>query len=209
MSNPGCSISCATCSVTSLFGCWSSITISTKTSRRNTRRTCVVRGAGLIRGGDDKPIQIVGHGVGPIDAFFRGLLDFLHAEYPSLNSIVIDKFAVIGKLGGRGGVAPGGSQSDALASVTVGIRNSAGRSFEFVSESRSVTRSGIEATLRATEYFVNSERAFKRAYRALRDARERNRQDLIIRYTDLMSQLVKNTSYSDVIEQIRADLGGA
>lgn len=166
--------------------------------REDSRIACTVRYP-------DSSTQVIeGQGVGFIDAFFNGLLERLSRDYPSIQTIVIDRFHVASK------VSPGArrSGSDALASVTMGIRNSRGSSFEFVSESRSVTRSGIDATLRAAEYFVNSELAFKRAYRALVDARDRRRQDLVAKYTDLMAQLVKNTSYSDVIEQIRADVEG-
>lgn len=147
--------------------------------------------------------EIEGAGVGLIDAFFHALLNRLSQDYPSLNSIIIEKFTVSGKLSsGREA-----SHSDAIAVVNLGIRNSRGSHFDFEHESRSVTRSGIEATLRAAEYFVNSERAFIAAFRALKAARERNRQDLIGQYTDMMSQLVKNTSYSETIEQIRSELG--
>ncbi len=166
------------------------------------RETCRI--ACTIRYPDGKNTVIEGLGVGAIDAFFNGLLGHLSREYPSLQTIVIDRFLIANK-------AVSGSRksgSDALAAVTVGIKNSRGTAFEFVSESRSITRSGIDATLRAAEYFVNSELAFKRAYHALVDARERRRQDVVAKYTDLMAQLVKNTSYSEVIEQIRADVEG-
>ena len=93
-----------------------------------------------------------------------------------------------------------------MAVVTVGMSNSSGCHFEFQHESRSVTRSSIEATLLAVEYFVNSECAFIECFRALKSAKEQRRQDLVERYTSLMSELVKNTSYSEVIEQIREEM---
>lgn len=145
---------------------------------------------------------IEGSGVGLIDAFFHALLDAMSGEYPSLETITIDKFLVQAKVGSGAET----SQGDALATVTIGISNSMGRHFEFEHESRSVTRSGIKATLTAAEYFVNAERAFVSAYKTLKNARETNRQDLVHQYTAVMAELVKNTSYSDVIEQIKADL---
>ena len=167
-------------------------------TREETRIDCTIKDShGEIS-------HIEGGGVGLIDAFFHGLLNRLSQEYPSLTSIIIEKFTVAGKLSsGREH-----SHSDALAVVTIGIRNSRGNHFEFQHESRSVTRSGIEATLRAAEYFVNSERAFIECYKAIKAAKETNRQDLIGRYTELLSQLVKNTSYSEVIESIREEMGG-
>ena len=152
----------------------------------------------------DRLTTIEGRGVGLIDAFFHSLLDGLSERYPSLKTITIDKFAVKGNMGS--GVES--ARTDAVAEVTVGIRNSADVHFEFTHSSRSVTRSGIEATLRAAEYFMNSERAFIEAYRAMKSYREQNRQDLVGRYTDLMSQLVRNTSYSEVIDQIQHEVVG-
>ena len=167
-------------------------------AREDTQITCTIRWV-------DGPTAVIeGHGVGPIDAFFNGLLGRLSKDHPSLNSLVIDKFQVLGKLS----AGTRKSQSDGLAHAIVGIRNPRGSQFEFESESRSVTRSGIDATLRAAEYFVNSELAFIKAYKSLQHAREQKRQDLVARYTDLMSQLVRNTTYSEVIEQIRADVEG-
>ncbi len=166
--------------------------------REQTRIACKIR--------DNKTNEvkvIEGSGVGLIDAFFHALLDRLSDRYPSLETISIDKFSVTAKIGSGSAI---NQEFDALATVTLGIRNSNEVHFEFTHESRSVTRSGIEAALRAAEYFVNSERAFIEAYHALKSSREGGRQDLIERYTSMMSQLVKNTSYSEVIEQIRSEL---
>lgn len=168
--------------------------------REETRIACKFR--------DNKTEEVTvieGKGTGVIDAFFHGLLDRLSQDYPSLDTIQIDKFQVAARIGS----GTESSQVDAIAHVTIGIRNSNGVHFEFDHESQSLTRSGIEATLRAAEYFVNSERAFTEAYKARKGAVDQNRQDLVQRYTDLMSQLVKNTSYSRVIEQIREDIAKA
>jgi hypothetical protein len=43
-------------------------------------------------------------------------------------------------------------------------------------------------------------------YHALKDARERNRSDLVQRYTNTMAMLVENTSYSEVIDKIRSEI---
>ena len=163
--------------------------------REQTRIACKIRG-------DDGDLVIEGSGVGLIDAFFHGLLNRLSQDYPSLDSIAIDKFIVQGKIGT--GSEPW--QGDALAVVTLGIRNSGGKHFEFEHESRSVTHSAIEATLRAAEYFVNSEKAFITAYKALKSTHDAARGDIKHRYTEILAQLVRNTSYSEVIEQIKAEL---
>jgi len=165
--------------------------------REETNIACKIR--------DDKTGEVTvieGAGVGLIDAFFHALLSRMSRDYSSLQTISIDKFIVEGKIGSGHET----SQGDALAAVTIGIRSSTGRHFEFNHESRSVTRSGIEATLRAAEYFVNSERAFVAAYKGLKSSRTGNRNDMVERYTGMMSQLVRNTSYSEVIEEIQLEL---
>ena len=53
------------------------------------------------------------------------------------------------------------------------------------------------------EYFVNSERAYITLYKALENARERNRQDLVDTYKAQMAEVVKSTSYSEVIERLQ------
>jgi len=165
--------------------------------RGQTNIACKIRD---MHTGDVSVIE--GRGVGIIDAFFHGLLDRMSRDYPSLETISIDKFSVSAKLGS----AREQSRADAVCEVVIGIRNDKGNHFEFENESRSVTRAGINSTLLAAEYFVNSERAFVHAYRSLKSSKEQNRQDLVNRYTDLLAQLVRNTSYSEVIEQIREEL---
>jgi hypothetical protein len=145
---------------------------------------------------------IEGQGVGVIDAFFHGLLNRMAVEYASLETVELDMFVVNAKLG----AGKEKSQTDALAEVTIGMRNSRGNHFEFTHESRSVTRSAIEATLRAAEYFVNAERAFIEAFTSLKGCRQQGRQDLEKRYTSLMAEIVRNTSYSEVIERINEEM---
>jgi hypothetical protein len=145
---------------------------------------------------------IEGHGVGIIDAFFHGLKARLAGQYKSLETIRFSGFAVKGKM--DTGRDP--ASSDALAEVTLGIRNSYGREFAFTHSSRSVLRSGLEATLSAAEYFVNSEVAFLALHGALQDARAKHREDLVTTYTAKLAMLVENTSYSEVLEQKRKEL---
>ena len=85
------------------------------------------------------------------------------------------------------------------------MRNQKGRDFEFRHSSRSIVGSGIEATLEAAEYFVNSERAFLTMHEALGDARKKNRSDLVEKYTNILAALVENSSYSELVEQRRRE----
>jgi hypothetical protein len=145
---------------------------------------------------------IAGKGVGVIDALFHGVQARFSSEYPSLNSLRFHSFSVRGQLDTKQGFAG----TDSKAQVTLEIANSEDKIFTFTGESRSVTSSAIITTLAGLEYFINSERAFVAMYHALQDARERNRFDLVQRYTNTMATLVQNTSYSEVTAKLRQDL---
>ncbi|RAL22148.1 hypothetical protein DL240_09845 [Lujinxingia litoralis] len=151
-----------------------------------------------------KLAQVEGRGVGTIDALFRGLRQHLAHDYPSLSSIAFSQFAIQGLFNSEDGQ----ESSRAWAEATVGIVNSQGREFVFQTRQPSVSRAGIEATVKAAEYFVNSERTYVRLHEILEHYRKEGRTDLVEKYTDLMTQVVQNTSYSEVVERIRAQLKG-
>jgi hypothetical protein len=146
---------------------------------------------------------IAGKGVGAIDAFFQGMVERFATEYPSLNTICFSAFTVQARLDTK----RKSSGADSEGEVVLEIQNSEGKAFRFKHSSRSVIASGIITTLLGMEYFINSERAFVTVYHAMKDAKERNRQDLVQRYTDTMAILVRNTSYSEVISKLREEMG--
>ena len=146
---------------------------------------------------------IAGKGVGAIDAFFQGMVERFATEYPSLNTIRFSEFTVQARLDTK--QRPAGTDSE--GEVTLGITNSEDKVFRFTHSSRSVIGAGIITTLLGMEYFINSERAVVTMYHAIKDAKERNRPDLVQRYTNTMAKLVQNTSYSEVISKLREDLG--
>ncbi len=146
---------------------------------------------------------IAGKGVGVIDAFFKGMVERFAASYPSLKTIKFYNFLVQARLDTKQGY----SGTDSEGEVTVEIANSEGKIFRFVHASRSVIAAGIITTLLGMEYFINSEKAFVNIYHAMKDAQNRNRSDLIQRYTNTLAILVQNTSYSEVISKLREELG--
>lgn len=147
-------------------------------------------------------VEVMGEGVGVVDAMLAALLRRYGAEYPSLKSLKLTGFSV--------GVAletkQGESGVDAVGTVHVEVANSEGKKFVFEEASRSITTSSARAMLAVVEYFVNSERAFIMLDKARRDAQARNREDLVTRYTAEMAQIVESTSYTEVIDQIRKGL---
>lgn len=149
---------------------------------------------------DGSTFEVTGEGVGAIDAFFAGLRESLADDYPSLKSIRFSKFEIQGLLSSKAGPR---QTARAEAEATVGIENSEGREFVFQSTAPSVARAGLEATLEAAEYFVNSERTYVELHDILEHYRSEGRTDLVEKYTELMSEVVENTSYSEVVEEIR------
>jgi hypothetical protein len=156
-----------------------------------------------LREQDGSSLTVEGEGVGAIDAFFSGVRSHLADEYPSLRSIRFSKFEIEGLISSDAGPD---QTAKAEAEATVGIENSEGREFVFQSTAPSVSRAGLEATLEAAEYFVNSERTYVRLHEILEHYRSEGRTDLVDKYTDLMSEVVENTSYSEVVEEIRTSV---
>ncbi len=157
----------------------------------------------LIRTGSGQEIKLSGEGVGLIDAFFEGVMQVFAAEYPSLKTIKVSDFNV----GAGMADAKKDRASDALAHANLRIKNSAGEEFTFTSATPSVTRSSVRVALDALTFFINSERAYVQLHLALKDARERRRSDLVQKYRGQMATLVHATSYSEVIEKLRAEDG--
>jgi hypothetical protein len=153
--------------------------------------------------GSGEKLSINGRGTGPIDAFFKAIVERFSGEYPSLKTIQFHAFEVSANLE----TGQSTSRTDSKGQVTLQVANSEGKVFSFKHASRSIVESGLIATLLGLEYFINSERAFISIYHALKDARARNRSDLVQRYTATMATLVQNTSYSEVISRIRSELG--
>jgi hypothetical protein len=154
-----------------------------------------------LQGINGEPTTIEGKGVGLIDALFNGLRDRLASDYPSLTSISFSQFDIEGLISSELE-----SSSESMAQATVGIRNSEGQEFIFKSTAPSVSRAGIEASLLAAAYFVNSEKTYVRLHEILEHYRSDGRMDLVEKYTELMSRVVENTSYSEVVERIRSQM---
>ncbi len=146
--------------------------------------------------------SIEGEGVGPVDALWGAMVGRYAKEYQSLKSIQFAGFTMSAALESK--VRKAGL--DAMATVEVAVVNSDGRRFVFSDASRSVTSSAARLVIAVVEYFVNAERAFVTLSHARKDAVARGRSDLIARYTAELAEVVKSTSYAEVIESIRKEL---
>ena len=146
---------------------------------------------------------VEGEGCGLVDALFSGLLGRYALEYQSLETIELGNFTVGAQLDTK----QGNSGVDAVGEVMVEVRNSEGVIFIFSDESRSIATSTARAVLAVVEYFVNAERAFVSLHSYLADARQRSRPDLVTRYTRELADVVKSTSYAEVIENLKKQSG--
>jgi hypothetical protein len=151
------------------------------------------------------PQVVEGEGVGLVDALIAGLFKRYEIEYQSLKSIELAGFSVQARLDTKKRRAG----ADAVGEVTLEVRNSEGTLFAFSDSSRSIASSSARVVIAAVEYFVNAERAFITLYKSRQDARERNRDDLVTRYTAELAEVVKSTSYAEVIANIRREIGDA
>jgi hypothetical protein len=163
---------------------------------------CVVV-CNVIEKPGDRRFKVEGKGVGMLDAFFSALCVRYQHEHPSLETIRFTHFDVRGLMGD----ARAERASDAKAEARIGVTNSAGMDFTFSAVSTSVSHSSMEAVLEAVEYFVNSERSYVRIYKALEHYRKEHRPELVAKYTDLLAEMVRNTSYSTAVERLKKEFG--
>lgn len=145
---------------------------------------------------------VEGRGCGLVDAIWAGLLERYSREYQSLKSLELVGFTVNANLDTKTAT----SGTDAVSEVTLQIRNSEEITFDFSDASRSIAASSARAVLAGLEYFINAERAFITLHHSLKDARERHRSDLVTRYTKELAEVVKSTSYAEVIENLKNEL---
>jgi len=146
-------------------------------------------------------VSAKGEGVGQVDAIFDALRAHYADEYNSLRSIELHDFNV--KLDRRARHRRDGG--DAVCKVILEIKNSRNDLFDFADSSRSLAASSALAVAAAVEFFINSEKAFVVLHKALANAKERNRQDLVVKYTGHLASVVRNTSYTEVIARLNGE----
>lgn len=152
---------------------------------------------------DHRSFSITGQGVGFVDAGYEALMTYYLQEYSSLKTLNFKSFDFKSQLA----TTHKYSGSDAVCSVRLTVENFDKYSFEFEASGRSMAWVSLTAVLLAVEYFVNSERAFIAVYHSLKHAKDRGRADLIEEKTAQLADLVKTTSYTEVIAQIKKEMG--
>lgn len=140
--------------------------------------------------------KILGHGNGPVDAFFNALLTELSGEYESLETFEFSQFATRANLK-KSHFKNSGSNAEVEALVVV--RNGFDNELIFRDKSQSLSRASARAVLKSVEFFVNIEKAVKILKRSIDDAKKRNRGDILSSCISRLGELVNATSYKKII----------
>jgi len=152
-----------------------------------------------ISGSTDVGKDVIGAGVGLVDAFFNSLLTELTKEYCSLQTISLEDFSV--------SMSPNSSAkhscTDATAVVDLIVKNSTSSVVHFHSESRSITAACIDVSLQTVEYYVNCEKAVLKLSKLIDDALKRQRMDLHESYVHKLSDIVNSNSYVEAIKRMK------
>lgn len=143
-------------------------------------------------------LVIVGEGEGPVDAFFSSLKRALVNHCESLDGLYFREFAIHADIG-RFSQNHSGSNSPVEAILVV--RNEREEELIFRKKSRSTNKAALSAVLSAMEYFINSEKAVIILKRCIKDARKRNRGDLIAFFTRQLTEIVRSNSYERVLNK--------
>jgi hypothetical protein len=156
--------------------------------------------ATLVEISDNKPKKrkIQGEGVGLVDACFDGMLKAYEEDFCSLSAISIVDFTVNAHLENSTK-----RQSDAKVSALLRVKNSENYEYSFEFTTSSISHSSVGAVQEAIAFFINAENAYSTLYKALANAKERGRHDLIDRYRNQMATIVHATSYEKLVARLR------
>lgn len=147
-----------------------------------------------ISNGKPKKKAVQGEGVGLVDACFDAMIQSYDAEYCSLDTISIVDFSVSAHIG-HGSLR----KSDARVTALLRVKNSQDHEYAFECTTSSISHSSVAVVQESIAFFINAELAYTRLHHALKDAHERGRHDLVVRFQNQMSTLVNATSYEKLV----------
>lgn len=148
---------------------------------------------------EPKKRKIQGEGVGLVDACFDGLLKAYEQDFCSLSAIYIVDFTVNAHL-----ESSSKRQSDARVSALLRVKNSENHEYSFEFTTSSISHSSVGTVQEAVAFFINAENAYITLHRALADAKDRGRHDLIDRYRNQMTTIVNATSYEKLATRLKS-----
>jgi len=125
------------------------------------------------------------------------MIQQLSKDYPSLEQIRLSEFHVKAKIKNK----RKSIGSDAPVKVELVVENASHIKIPFSHEARSLNNAACKAVIKTVEYFINCEVAIIKLKKCILDAKDRNRSDLLEKYTLMMSEIVKNMSYKNILTQ--------
>lgn len=147
--------------------------------------------------------NVVGAGMGFIDALFNGVCDKIVDDCQTFDNLSIQEFHVeVDKNelreAKRRGVQGSAANVDICLILHNGYLTKSSAYMPFRSRSRSLVSAGVQVVMQAVEFYVNSEKAVMELRSLINNAKERNRIDLVERYISMLSTLTENTSYEGI-----------
>jgi hypothetical protein len=134
---------------------------------------------------DSQSIECSGTGI--VDAIFSGLKKSFSKDFRSLEKLSIKKF--------EAKAVSAGLDSEVI--IYVQVKNSYGSTITFTDQSNSLITSSTKICAQIAEFFINSHKAYVTLSAALQEASNRNRQDLVERYTKELALIVVCTGYHE------------
>jgi len=148
----------------------------------------------------EEMISLNAKGKGIIDALFISAIEKFSPTYPSLSKLTIESFSILADTTGRKNKYKS-SKTDAVVTADLFVDSGLREPLHFQTHSRSLATATILTVKKTIEYFINSELAMLALKRAVKDAKSRNRNDLLQKYILQMSELVKNNLYIDLMKE--------
>jgi hypothetical protein len=141
-----------------------------------------------------KNIEILSIGKGPIDSLFSGFINVLENEFITLKDIKLCKFYIKTKLDETSKYGTNGH-----IIIEILVTNSNKQLLRFKCESNSIISAIVHSIIKIFQHYINAEYSVILLKKLYNDAKNRYRTDLMDEYTSLLSEIVKNTNYSDII----------
>ena len=147
----------------------------------------------MVESDVENELNIAGCGIGLIDASYNALIKHYSKKYTSLSGIKFHSFCAYPSKPRAHNL-----ESSSMVETIIEMVNSAGKTMSFREKDRSSLFSSLKCLISAICFYINSEKAFLKLKSLIRNAKERQRGDLVGRYQYKISEIVCVTSYENL-----------
>lgn len=142
---------------------------------------------------DDKECDVVGTGVGIVDAGFNALVNGFGQTYKSLNTIELsDLYFQVDHSASRG------PSLKSKTTMKIEFRNDMKDRTFFSGNTTSMSYTAATVLVKAFEFYINCELLFKRLKFLIQDAESRSRPNISAKYKYDLSKVVEVTNYQSI-----------